>query len=200
MSRDPSPKTPFHMILPLLCLVGCVLAGCGPAAAPVKPVAARGDAGHGHEKNHDEKNHDEKDHDDHKHPETLAAGVAEIESLWKSVQDLLAKGKRDAADDAVHAAGHVLEDLEGLAAAVKAESREAAGAAVAEIFACFDTLDTALHGDEGDLKKVDLDALATRLVEAFGKLRAVPGADAKPAAEPEKNTTDTDAKDTDAEK
>ena len=192
MSRYQSPQTPFHRILPTLCLVGCVLAGCSPAAPPAKPVAARGDAGHGHDKDdahkdHDHKDHAEKDHGDHKHPETLSAGVAEIESLWKSVQDSLAKGKRDAADDTVHAAGHVLEDLEGLVAAAKAESRESAGAAVAEIFACFDTLDTALHGDEGDLKKVDLDALGARLTAAFGTLRAVPGADATPVAEPAKN-------------
>lgn len=194
MSSEHKPSS--RMILPILCLVGLVLGGCSPAAPPAKPVAARGDADHDHDDKHDEKHddkHDEKDHADHKHPETLAAGVAEIESLWKSVRESLAKGKRDAADDTVHAAGHVLEDLEGLTAAVKSESREAAQAVVAEIFACFDTLDTALHGDEGDLKKVDLDALESRLVEAFGKLRAVPGADAKPAAEPEKTAQDKDA-------
>jgi len=187
------------MIPPILCLMGLVLGGCSPAAPTAKPAAARVDAGHDHDDKHDGKHDDEHD-DDHKHPETLAAGVAEIESLWKSVQDSLAKGKRDAADDAVHAVGHLLEDLEGLSAAVKSESREAAQAAVAEIFACFDTLDTALHGEEEDLKKVDLDALGSRLVEAFGKLRAVPGADVKPAAEPEKDAQDksADAKEADA--
>ncbi|MFM8892625.1 MAG: hypothetical protein ACKOTB_13565 [Planctomycetia bacterium] len=186
MSSEHKPSS--RMILPILCLVGLVLGGCSPAAPPAKPVAARGAADHDHVDKHDEK-----DPADHKHPETRAAGVAEIESLWTSVRESLAKGKRDAADDTVHAAGHVLEDLEGLTAAVKSESREAAQAVVAEIFACFNTLDTALHGDEGDLKKVDLDALESRLVEAFGKLRAVPGADAKPAAEPEKTAQDKDA-------
>lgn len=133
----------------------------GSKAAQAK-TAAQGKAGG--------KADDQDDHDDHEHPQTLAAGVAAIQSLWGKVRTAIGKGDRDAADEHVHEAGHLLEDFEGLLAAVPAESREAGKKAVQEIFDCFDSLDTAFHGDEDDWKKVDLDALAPRLEAAFKTL------------------------------
>lgn len=157
--------------------VGCTQAP-PPPSAPRPAVAARphdhdhdhaDDHGHAHGKASG-KADDRDDHDDHEHPQTLAAGVAEIQSLWGKVRTAIGKGDRDTADEHVHEVGHLLEDFEGFLAAVPAESQEAGKKAVQEIFDCFDSLDTAFHGDEGDWKKVDLDALAPRLEAAFKTL------------------------------
>lgn len=137
-----------------------------PAARPA-PVARA----HDHDHDHDEH--------EHEHPRTLTAGVVEIQKLWGRIREAIAKGDRDKADEHVHEVGHLLEDLEGLVAAVPEDAREAGKAAVAEIFDCFDSLDTAFHGDEDDWKKVDLDALATRLDGAFKTLSAAGGGSGK---------------------
>jgi len=90
-------------------------------------------------------------HADHAHPETLSAGVAELEKVAKEVKDHLAADGRHAADDAVHALGHVLEDVQGLVrkSSLAGEAKAAATRAVDELFECFDALDTALHAEPG---------------------------------------------------
>ena len=133
MTRFPLPRPASVALLVLL-----PLWGCAPAAKP--PAAAKPAAGHDH------------DHDDHAHPETLAAGVAELEKVIKDVADKLGSGAKDAADDAVHAVGHLLEDLEGLLEkqTLTADLREAGKKALAELTDCFAKLDTALHAAEGE--------------------------------------------------
>jgi len=157
--------------------------GCGPASAPVTPVKPaivhndhgkdhdHGDHDHDHGKDHDhdhgkQADHADNDHD-HSHPETLAAGVLEVEAMWGHVKAALKAGDREAADEKVHAVGHLLEDFEGLLAKEKAEAQEAGKKATQEVFDCFDKLDEAFHGDEDDLKKLDLDALGERLEAAI---------------------------------
>ena len=169
--------------------VGILLAGivgCSPATppvAPAKPVAAAHadhdhDHDHGKDDSHDQGKKNSKDHDDHgdhdhAHPETLAAGVLEVEAMWGHVKEALKAGDREKADEKVHAVGHLLEDFEGLLAKEKAEAQEAGKRATQEVFDCFDKLDEAFHGDEDDLKKLDLDALGERLESAIKTLKGL---------------------------
>ena len=148
------------------------LLGCGPAAPPAAP--AKPAAGHTAHDGHG-------GHDDHghAHPETLAEGVAELEAMWGRVREALKAGDRDTADDQVHAVGHLLEDFEGLLAKEKTEAQEAGKKATQEVFDCFDKLDEAFHGDEDDLKKLDLEALGQRLDSAIKTLKGLVTADAK---------------------
>jgi hypothetical protein len=158
----------------LLGMLSAGLLGCSPAAAPVapaKPVAAHAD----HDKHDKHDNHDHDDHDDHDHahPETLAAGVAELEAMWGHVKAALKADDREKADEKVHAVGHLLEDFEKLLAKEKAEAQEAGKKATQEVFDCFDKLDEAFHGEEDALKKLDLDALGERLEAAIKSLKSL---------------------------
>lgn len=172
--------------LPAVVAIGCLaVLGCSPAAPPARPGAAarptRPAADHDHDDDHDhdhdhaaEKGPKKGDHDDHDHdhPETLAAGVAELAKMWGGIKTALKGGKLDEADDLVHEVGHLLEDLPGLVAKTKpAESAAEAGKkAIDEIFACFETIDTAVHAGEEEAKKLDLDGLATKIESAFESL------------------------------
>jgi hypothetical protein len=175
-------------------LLSAGVLGCSPAAAPVvvaKPAAAHDDHDHDHDdhgkhddhdKHHDHDKHDDHDdHDDHDHvhPTTLAAGVAELETTWGHVKAALKAGDRDTADDKVHAVGHLLEDFESLLAKEKAEAQEAGKKATQEVFECFDTLDVALHGDEAELKKIDVEVLGGRLEAALKTLKNLAEGNAK---------------------
>lgn len=187
ISRD---RSLFGVVLGMLSVgvLGVGVLGCSPAAAPVapaKPVAAPADHdkhdkhdkhdGHDHGKDDDHAHGKDADHDHddhgHAHPETLAAGVLELETMWGHVKGALKAGDREKADDKVHAVGHLLEDFEGLLAKEKAESQEVGKKATQEVFECFDTLDEAFHGDEDALKKLDLDALGERLEAAIKSLK-----------------------------
>jgi hypothetical protein len=165
--------------MPLAGIVGCSPAT--PPVAPAKPVAAAHadhDHDHGKEDSHEHGKKNGKDHadhgdHDHAHPKTLAAGVAELETMWGHVKESLKAGDRDKADEKVHAVGHLLEDFEGLLAKEKAEAQEAGKKATQEVFDCFDKLDEAFHGDEDDLKKLDLNVLGERLEAAIKTLKGL---------------------------
>jgi hypothetical protein len=164
--------------IPLVGIVGCSPAT--PPVAPAKPVAAAHadhdhDHDHGKDDRHDQSKKTGHDHDDHDHahPETLAAGVAELEAMWGHVKEALKAGDREKADEKVHAVGHLLEDFEGLLAKEKAEAQEVGKKATQEVFDCFDKLDEAFHGDEDDLKKLDLEALGERLEAAIKSLKGL---------------------------
>ena len=172
ISRD---RNLFGVLLSMLSvgvLAGGVL-GCSPSAPPVgKQVAAQAD--HDKHDKHDGHDHAKADsHDDHghTHPETLAAGVLELETMWGHVKDALKADDREKADEKVHAVGHLLEDFEKLLAKEKAEAQEAGKKATQEVFDCFDKLDEAFHGEEDALKKLDLDALGERLEAAIKSLK-----------------------------
>jgi hypothetical protein len=171
----------FSVGIPLAGIVGCSPAT--PPVAPAKPVAAAHadhvhDHDHGKDDSHDQgkktsNDHDDHDDHDHAHPKTLAAGVLELEAMWGQVKESLKAGDRDKADDKVHAVGHLLEDFEGLLAKEKTEAQEAGKKATEEVFDCFDKLDAAFHGDEDDLKKLDLNALGERLEAAIKTLKGL---------------------------
>jgi len=184
MSRD---RSLFGVLLGMLSvgILSFGVLGCSPAAAPVAPakqVAAHSD--HDKHDKHDKHDHDHgkhddhdddkaDDHDDHAHPETLAAGVAELEAMWGHVKAALKADDREKADEKVHAVGHLLEDFEKLLAKEKAEAQEAGKKATQEVFDCFDKLDEAFHGEEDALKKLDLDALGERLEAAIKSLKSL---------------------------
>ncbi len=134
-----------------LSLVLVVAPGCGsPAEPPSKPVASSTPAP-AHDHDHDHGHGDQGDQGDHDHPETLAEGLAELEKALADVATKLTGDTRDAADHAVHAIGHLLEDLDALVGKqdVADDVKEAGRKAVAELVDCFDTIDQALHAGEG---------------------------------------------------
>lgn len=137
--------------------------GCAPATTQA-PVADR--AGHS-----DHADHDHADHD-HEHPETLAAGVMDLEEICGNVKALLDAGDQEKADDQVHLVGHILEDIQALAISAKlpTDALAAVTKAADEIFDCFDKLDTALHAPEG--KAVEYAPYAERIEAAIQILKA----------------------------
>lgn len=138
--------SPCHVLRLPLALAAVWLAGCGPTPAPPRPPAAH-DHGHEHADDHGHGH----DHADHAPAETLADGVEQLESLVGEIAGKLASGATDAADDAVHGLGHVLDDIQGLLkeSTLADGPRDAASRAVDELFECFDELDTALHAAPG---------------------------------------------------
>ena len=173
-------RSPFGVLLGMLSIgvLSVGVLGCSPAAAPVSPAKAV--AVHADHDKHDDHDHgkadDHDDHDkddDHAHPETLAAGVAELETMWGHVKAALKADDREKADEKVHAVGHLLEDFEKLLAKEMAEAQEVGKKATQEVFDCFDKLDEAFHGDEDALKKLDLDALGERLETAIKSLKSL---------------------------
>lgn len=133
-------------LLPLAAVACLIASGCSSSAPPAAPAAATPSAEHDHsEHGHD---HDEHEHD---HPESFAAGIAQLQATVAAVKDHLAVGATDAADDSVHALGHLIEDVQGLLSKEKLgeEAKATAAKALDDLFECFDTLDTALHAPEG---------------------------------------------------
>lgn len=147
----------------------CVVAGCSPTStAPPAAPAAHAD-------------HDHADHE-HAHPSTLRAGVAAVAQAATAVKDHLAAGAGDAADEAVHELGHLLEDLQGLVrkGEIPADTKAAATKAIDELFECFDKLDTAIHAEPGSANSPqDVHAsVAERIEAAIGALRQAASAPA----------------------
>jgi hypothetical protein len=146
---------PFPCRLPTawaVAILAATAAGCAPATKPQAPPKTM--AG-GHEHDHDH---------DHAHPETIAAGLVELRHTVDDIATHLASGARDLADDAIHAAGHLLEDLHGLIDGrqeLAAETRTAGKQALEELFECFDKLDTAMHAGADEAKETAADVHAS---------------------------------------
>jgi hypothetical protein len=145
---SPFIQEPFMAarLLSIAAVVCLMTAGCSSSSPPAAPAAgkapvASAHADHGHD-------HDEHEHD---HPESFAAGVAQLQATVASVKDHLTVGATDAADEAVHALGHLIEDVQGLLSKEKLgeEAKATASKALDDLFECFDELDTALHAPEG---------------------------------------------------
>jgi hypothetical protein len=171
-------------VLALSAVVGVSTPGCSPAVPPTpaaKPVAVHHEHDEHAREEHAQKasdgsaEHADHDHGDHEHahPETLAAGVAELETMWGHVKGALKTGDREKADEHVHEVGHLLEDFEGLLSKVEPSLQESGKQAAKVVFECFDALDVALHGSEEELKKLDVDDLGTRLEAAVESLKTI---------------------------
>jgi hypothetical protein len=138
--------TPATFVVALASTLIVTASGCGsptPPAASPKPGPA---VTHAHSDDH------EHDHGDRAHPATLAEGVEQLQKSLATITTSLATGAKDAADDAVHDVGHLLEDLEQLVEKQEwtAELKETGRTALAELTECFDKLDQALHAAEGE--------------------------------------------------
>jgi len=166
---QPHPRICRPFPLPAWTLVAAILVGCSPAtepAAPSKP-APKETAGA------DDHAHDGASHD---HPETLAEGLAELEGVLKDVAARVASGAHDEADDAIHEAGHLVDDVRGLvdaAPALAAEAKEEVKKALDEVFAAVEELHEPFHADAP--KKEDVtkayEAVRERLEAALKTLR-----------------------------
>lgn len=158
------PPRSLAPLLSLVALAGWMVAGCGTAQKPeppaAKPAGQATDADHDHDHDaphgddHDHAEHADADHDhaehaEHDELETLAEGVAKLGALTREVAEKLASDAHEAADDAVHAAGHLIDDVRGMVEreTLTADAKEAATKALDELFECFDKLDVAFHAE-----------------------------------------------------
>lgn len=132
--------------LPFVAVACLIASGCSSSSPPAASTAGRAPAPH----DHADHGHDHAEHA-HDHPESFAAGVAQLRATVTAVKDHLAAGATEKADDAVHALGHVIEDMHGLVPKEKlgAEAKATATKALDDLFECFDALDTALHAPAG---------------------------------------------------
>lgn len=182
MSRFSVSASPALLVMSLASLLA---AGCSTAEKPMSSAAkpaAPAKGGHDHADDHGSAkaaHDDHAGHDhaaEHDHPTTLAAGIAELEALTRDVADKLAGDAHEAADDAIHAAGHVIDDVRGLLAkeTITADAKEAATKALDELFECFDKLDVAMHAEakEGAETVAEIHAsIAARVQEAVTALK-----------------------------
>lgn len=157
----------FHSTIrriPMVLLAGMV--GCETASPPATPARSSAPATAPHE----DHGHADGHHPDE--PETFAAGVATLKKLGEDLADKLAENAGDAADDAVHGIGHVLEAVRELAA--KEGLVEAATKGLDELEECFGKVDEAFHSgdDKADPKQV-LASVKERLDAAFKSLAEV---------------------------
>lgn len=153
-------------------LLGCSVTGCGPAPAPPRPPQAtvhdhddHADHGHDHAHGHDE---------GHERPETLAGALAELERICADVKAALAAKNLDEADGHVHMVGHLLDDMHSLvgSSGLADEAAAAAKAALDQVFDCFDTMDTALHSSNEDVRKaIDYLEHEPKIGAAIGELK-----------------------------
>lgn len=147
-------------------LAGFLLVGCSPTPAPKQnTVVEKGHADHDDHVDH-------ADHDDHahEHPTTYDAAVSELEKLRMQVKTHLADGDKEKADGPVHAIGHLMGDLKGLAAKENLDetSRDSIDKAAEELMDCFGQIDATLHGGEGktyDEVSARIDAAMTVLMK-----------------------------------
>jgi len=121
--------------------------------------ADHGHAHHGHEHDHDE-------------PTSFVDGVAKLRSLGDDLAEKLADNAGEAADDAVHDIGHLLEAVREFA--TKEGLSDAASKGLDELEECFGKVDEAFHSGDtnADPKKI-LASVRERLEAAFKALAEI---------------------------
>ena len=157
---------PLVRFAPLMLLAGAI--GCDSAAPPagaVRPATPPAQVADAHA------DHGHADHD-HDEPTSFADGVAKLKSLGEDLADKLANNAGEAADDAVHDIGHLLEAVREQA--TKAGLTDAATKALDELEECFGKVDEAFHSAEADADpKKALESVKERLEAAFKALTEV---------------------------
>jgi hypothetical protein len=161
---------PLARLAPLM--LAAISVGCDSAAPPARPVrpavpaaqvttdhADHGHAHHGHEHDHDE-------------PTSFVDGVAKLRSLGDDLAEKLADNAGEAADDAVHDIGHLLEAVREFA--TKEGLSDAASKGLDELEECFGKVDEAFHSGDAnaDPKKI-LASVRERLEAAFKALAEI---------------------------
>ena len=154
--------------------------GCSPSVTKPTSATAHDDHDHDHAESHPashgEAKGQQEDHDhDHDEPTSFADGIAKLESLGGDLATKLDEGASEAADDAVHDLGHLLEVVREFAnkESFAGDAAAAVTAALDELEECFGKVDEAFHsGDEkADPAKV-LDSVKERLTAAFKALKS----------------------------
>lgn len=152
-------------------VLGCSVIGCAPASAPPRTPQATV---------HDHDHHDDHAHHGHGHdegrerPETLAGALAELEKVCADVKAALSKKDLDEADGHVHMVGHLLDDMHSLvgSSGLADEAASAAKKALDQVFDCFDSMDTALHSSNEDVRKaIDYLEHEPKIEAAIGELK-----------------------------
>jgi hypothetical protein len=147
-------------------LLACAV-GCAPAPSPAPPaVSAAATDGHEHEHDHG-----------HDAPATLAEGIARLESLSAELTEKLAGNSVEAADEAVHGIGHLLEELRDLAEkeGFAGETRAVVRRALNDLEECFGKVDEAFHAADtaADSPAKVLESVQEKLQAAFKAVKEV---------------------------
>lgn len=154
----------------ILSVILVTAVGCSPTASPPVPAAGTGAVAVSHDHEHAEHDHD------HDEPESLADGLGKLASLTDDLAEKLADNAGEAADDAVHDIGHLLEELREWAKSegFEGELAVAATKAVDELEECFGKVDEAFHtaDDKADPPATVLASVRGRIETAFESLKA----------------------------
>lgn len=173
----PAPSKAATVTLAMLAFLAAHT-GCNPSVT--KPTSATviddHDHAESHPASHGEAKSQQEDHDhDHDEPTSFADGIAKLESLGGDLATKLGEGASEAADDAVHDLGHMLEVVREFAnkESFAGDAAAAVTAALDELEECFGKVDEAFHsGDEkADPAKV-LESVKERLTAAFKTLKS----------------------------
>ena len=165
------PLINLAFVMLLAGVIGCDSAS--PPAATVRPKATAAQVAEDHTDHTDHTDHGHAGHDhDHDVPTSFADGVAKLKALGDDLAEKLASNAGEAADDAVHDIGHLLEAVREHA--TKAGLTDVATKALDELEECFGKVDEAFHSAEenADPKKV-LESVKERLDAAFKALTEV---------------------------
>jgi hypothetical protein len=128
---------------------------------------------------HDHDGHADHDHghghdDGHERPETLDGALAELEKICGNVKAALVAKNLDEADGHVHMVGHLLDDMHSLvgSSGLADDAASAAKKALDQVFDCFDSMDTALHSSNEDVRKaIDYLEHEPKIQAAIGELK-----------------------------
>ena len=125
------------------------------------------EAGHSHT-GHASCDHEHCDHGHHARPKDFGSGVAALQQYHATVRDSLEAGQIAKADEALHAAGNLLEVLPGLAEDAGLDSQTAASvrSAAEKMFVAYGQVDRAIHADEVP----DYAAVADQLDQALAEI------------------------------
>ena len=121
----------------LLCLVFAASGGCNSSQHASEE---KNGPGHSHEHEHEGA------------PKSLHAAVNQLRDMWFDISTAMDRRDPDAAHDALHDVGHVLESMPDLAAETDLPESEwnEVKAAVNKLFDAFGDIDSAFHEKDGD--------------------------------------------------
>ena len=131
----PCPLSATSLLIALSLLSGC--STDTPDAADSKTGSS-----HTHDDDHDE---------EAAHPETYEEAVAAVVGMDREIKDALAKDDKKTAHAPLHKIGHVLEEINELAAKTDMtdEQRKTVDGAVDQLFDAFGAIDAVMHGKDG---------------------------------------------------
>ena len=121
------------------------------------------------------------EHDDHHkdepHPETFGEAVDAVVEMNAEIKAAFAKDDKEAAHDPLHEVGHVLEEMDELAAKAELSDEQLASVkkAVEQLFESFGAVDAVMHGKEGKT----YDEVSSQIDESLNVLKSMKPAESK---------------------